>query len=69
MDVDGEEWLLIAATEWESNRFRDVRVANWGIKISRCPVGHRDPSTRLSAMWSSDEVPAPCVVAVVRTRR
>jgi hypothetical protein len=45
IEVDGEDTLLDAAVERESDRFRAIGVTIWGIDISRCLVGHPVPST------------------------
>ena len=44
IEIDGEDTLLVAAVERESDRFRGIDMTIWGIDITRCPDGHLVPS-------------------------
>jgi hypothetical protein len=55
IEVDGEDTLLVAVVERESDQYRGIGVTIWGIDISRCPVGHPIPSASFGATWGLGE--------------
>jgi hypothetical protein len=69
IEVDGEDTLLDAAVERESDRFRAIGVTIWGIDISRCPVGHPIPSASFGATWGLGESRPYYVAAVSGSSR
>ena len=69
IEVDGEDTLLVAAVERESDRFRGIGVTIWGIDITRCSVGHPVPSAGLGATWGLDESQRSYVAAVSGSSR
>ncbi len=49
IEVEGEDTLLDAAVERDSDRFRAIGVTIWGIDITRCPDGYLVLSAVLGA--------------------
>ena len=69
IEVDGEDTLLVAAVERESDRFRGIGVTIREIDITRCLVRPPVASPGLGATWGLDESQPFYVAAVSGSSR